>query len=119
MVSVSTQGYEAMGVCLDTCHLFAAGYEFDTEAAMNELVEQFDATIGLENLQYIHLNDSKHPFGSEKDEHEHIGEGEIGEDSFEKFINHAAVRDLPMALETPDDDKGYAWNIEKVKSLYQ
>lgn len=119
MITGSTTGYDAIGVCLDTCHLWAAGYEFDTQGAMDELVEQFDATIGLENLHYIHLNDSKHPAGSEKDEHEHIGEGEIGEDGFEIFINHDAVRDLPMALETPDDDKGYAWNIEKINSLYQ
>jgi deoxyribonuclease-4 len=115
MVDKSDDGYDDIGVCLDTCHLWAAGHDFgDVDA----LVEDVDATFGLENLHYLHLNDSKHPFGSEKDEHAHIGEGEIGEEPFRALINHEATRDLPMVLETPvEDDRGYAWNIDKIRSL--
>lgn len=117
MVAKSAHDYGDLGVCLDSCHLFSAGYDFTTPDAVDELAATIDDEIGLDNVHYLHLNDSKHPFESEKDEHEHIGEGEIGEIGFELLINHSAFRDLPMVLETPEDDKGYAWNIEKIKSL--
>ena len=119
MVQESSYDYEDVGVCLDTCHLFAAGYEFGDEAAMDELVEDIEDAVGIDNVHYLHLNDSKHPLGSEKDEHEHIGEGEIGEAGFRQFVNHEALRDKPMALETPEDEKGYEWNIEKVTELFE
>jgi len=106
-----------VGVCLDTCHLIAAGYNFRTEDGMADLLDELDAEVGIEQVEFLHLNDSKHPLGSEKDEHEHIGEGEIGEDGFERFLTAAAFRDLPMVLETPEDDKGYDWNIQKVHEL--
>lgn len=118
MVEEATYGYDKLGICLDSCHLYAAGYDLCTETGMAELVDAVDSTVGRENVQYLHLNDSKHPLGSEKDEHEHIGEGEIGDEGFKNFINHEAFRDLPMVLETPTDDKGYDWNIDKVQSLY-
>lgn len=117
MVDASTQGDGDLGVCLDTCHLFAAGYDFRSPDQMDALVSEFDSEIGLENLEYIHLNDSKHPFDSAKDEHEHIGEGEIGEAGFEVFLTHDAVGELPMALETPEDGKGYEWNIRRIREL--
>jgi deoxyribonuclease-4 len=118
MVEQSDYGYDDVGVCLDTCHLYAAGYDFTTEAGMQDLVDELDATVGIENVHYLHLNDSKHPLGSEKDEHAHIGLGEIGEAGFRHFINHDALRDLPMVLETPEEDgKGYAWNVEQCRSL--
>lgn len=117
MVETSASEYGDLGICLDTCHLFAAEYDFTDEAAMDDLVEEIDSTVGIENVHYLHLNDSKHPLGSEKDEHEHIGEGEIGEAGFRQFINHDALREKPMVLETPEDEKGYAWNIEKVTEL--
>ena len=117
MVQVSAHDYNDLGVCLDTCHLFAAGYDFTDDAGMDELVEDVEETIGVENVCYLHLNDSKHPLGSEKDEHEHVGEGEIGEAGFRQFLNHDALREKPMVLETPEDEKGYAWNIEKVREL--
>jgi deoxyribonuclease-4 len=119
MVEESAYGYDELGICLDTCHLFAAGYDFQTDSAMESLVEDLEATIGLDPVKYLHLNDSKHPLGSEKDEHAHIGEGEIGDEGFQTFLNHDAVADLPKVLETPEDDKGYAWNIEKVNSLME
>ncbi|MEF8802372.1 MAG: deoxyribonuclease IV [Halolamina sp.] len=117
MVETSTNGYDELGICLDTCHLFAAGYDFTAEAAMAELVEEVDSTVGIENVHYLHLNDSKHPLGSEKDEHEHIGEGEIGEAGFRQFLTHQAFREKPMVLETPADEKGDSWNIEKVREI--
>jgi len=118
MIAASDLGYDDVGICLDSCHCWAAGYDFSTADGMDDLVAEVEETVGLENLHYLHLNDSKHPLGSEKDEHEHVGEGEIGEDGFRQYVNHEAVRDLPMVLETPvDDEKGYAWNIEKVRSL--
>ena len=118
MVEESTYGYDDVGVCLDSCHLWAAGHDFSTPADAEDLVAEIDETFGLDNLAYLHLNDSKHPFGSEKDEHAHIGEGEIGDEPFAALINHDDLRDLPMVLETPvGDEKGYAWNIEKIRSL--
>ena len=118
MVRESDHDYGDVRVCLDSCHLFAAGYDFRTEGGMDDLVSEVDDVIGVENVAYLHLNDSKHPLGSEKDEHAHVGEGEIGEDGFAQFVNHDAFRDLPMVLETPVDDKGYGWNIEKIRDLY-
>lgn len=118
MISESTLDDAEVGVCLDTCHLFAAGYDFRSEAGMNEMMTELDDHLGIDAVAYLHLNDSKHPLGSEKDEHAHIGEGEIGEDGFERFINADELSDLPMVLETPaDDGRGYAWNIQKVKEL--
>jgi deoxyribonuclease-4 len=118
MVEHSTYGYGRLGVCLDSCHLYAAGYDFTTDEGMARLVSALDEEIGIENVHYLHLNDSKHPLGSEKDEHEHVGEGEIGTDGFALFVNHDALRDLPMVLETPEDDeRGFAWNVEAVRSL--
>ena len=119
MVEASDHGYGpgGLGVCLDTCHLYAAGYDFTTDAGMADLVDEVEETVGVEHVRYLHLNDSKHPLGSEKDEHEHVGEGEIGDEGFRRFVNHDALRGKPMVLETPEDDKGYAWNIEKVREL--
>jgi deoxyribonuclease-4 len=76
-----------------------------------------NATVGVENVHYLHLNDSKHPLGSEKDEHEHVGEGEIGAAGFRRVVNHDALRETPMVLETPEDGRGYAWNVERVREL--
>ncbi|MFB6133957.1 MAG: deoxyribonuclease IV [Halanaeroarchaeum sp.] len=118
MVTASDHDYGDLGVCLDTCHLYAAGYDFTTAEGMSSMIDELEETVGLDNVHYLHLNDSKHPLGSEKDEHEHLGEGEIGEEGFRRFINHEALRDAPMVLETPEDDeRGYAWNIEKAREL--
>ncbi|MFB6185649.1 MAG: deoxyribonuclease IV [Halobacteriaceae archaeon] len=117
IVEESSYGYDDIGICLDTCHLFAAGYDFTNEDELQNLVTEIDDAVGLENLEYLHLNDSKHPLGSEKDEHQHIGEGKIGDEGFELFINHPSLRDKPMVIETPENDKGDAWNIDKLRSL--
>ena len=118
MVEASSYDYGDVGVCLDSCHLFAAGYDIADAEALDEAVEELDTTVGLDNVGYLHLNDSKHPFGSEQDEHAHIGEGEIGAEGFRTFLNHPALRDLPKVLETPEEGgKGYEWNIDRVREL--
>ncbi len=119
MVAQSTYTYDEIGICLDSCHMFAAGFDFRTETGMADLVATVDELVGVDQVEYLHLNDSKHPCGSEKDEHEHIGEGAIGDSGFRTLLTDDAFRELPMVLETPDDEKGYAWNIQKVNELTQ
>ena len=105
-------------VCLDTAHAFAAGYDLSTPEAVEESLAEFDDVVGFENLAYVHLNDSKHDCGTNKDEHAHIGEGKIGEAGMEAFLNHDAIRDVPLVLETPTEDgKSYEWNIDRVREL--
>ena len=109
---------EDIGICIDTAHTLVAGNDLTTPEAVDETVERFDDIVGLEYLEYIHLNDSKHDVGTHKDEHALIGEGYIGEDGIAAIINHPELRDLPYALETPTENgKGFAWNIAKVKEL--
>jgi len=105
-------------VCLDTAHAFAAGYDLSTPGGVDETVAAFDDVVGLENLACVHLNDSKHACGTNKDEHAHLGEGEIGESGLRAFVNHDAVRGVPLVLETPTEDgRGFAWNIDRVREL--
>ena len=107
-----------LGGCLDTAHLFAAGYDLSTPEAVDRTMAEFDDVVGLDHLRYVHLNDSKHACGTNKDEHAHIGEGEIGEDGMERFLNHPDLLDVPLALETPTEDgKSFAWNIDRVREL--
>ncbi|WP_299235845.1 deoxyribonuclease IV [Natronomonas sp.] len=107
-----------LDVCLDTAHLFAAGYDLSTPAGVEETFAAFDETIGRERLECVHLNDSKHACGTNKDEHAHVGEGLIGDEGMAAFINHDAVADVPLVLETPTEDgKSYAWNVERVREL--
>jgi deoxyribonuclease-4 len=107
-------------ICLDTAHAFAAGYDLSTPQGVEDTLAELDDTIGFENLACVHLNDSKHECGTNKDEHAHIGEGRIGEDGMRAFVNHEDVveYDVPLVLETPHEDgRGFAWNIEKVREL--
>ena len=105
-------------VCLDTAHAFAAGYDLSTPAGVDETFAELDSEVGVGNLAYVHLNDSKHACGTNKDEHAHIGEGEIGEAGMRAFVNHPAVEDVPLVVETPSEDgKGFAWNIQRVRDL--
>ena len=106
------------GICLDTCHVYAAGYDIATPEGLEKTIEDFDTIIGLPQLKAVQLNDSKHPFKSRKDEHAHIGMGEIGEEGFCIFLNYPKIRDLPLILETPADSvRGHKENIETVKAL--
>jgi deoxyribonuclease-4 len=105
-----------LGVCIDTCHAHAAGYDLADD--FDGVVEELDSDLGLEHVEVLHLNDSKDPLGSEKDNHEHIGEGGIGNEGFENVVNADELADLPMVLETPTSDgKSYAENIERIRSL--
>ncbi len=111
---------ERVGICLDTCHLLAAGYDIRNEEAVEKTLEEFDKVVGLDKLKAVHLNDSKGELGSGLDRHQHIGMGHIGEAGFKAFINHPAVRDKPMVLETPIDKAGnYETNLKKLRSLYR
>ncbi|MFT4883263.1 MAG: deoxyribonuclease-4 [Natronomonas sp.] len=109
-----------LDICLDTAHMFAAGYDLSTPEGVDETFAEFDETVGLEHLECIHLNDSKHECGTNKDEHAHVGEGLIGEEGMRAFINHDAVEDVPFVLETPTENgKSYDWNIERVREFYE
>jgi deoxyribonuclease-4 len=92
---------ERTGVCLDTCHIFAAGYELRDKISYDDTIKAFDTTIGLDRIKAIHLNDSKKPFGSFRDRHEHIGDGEIGEDGFRFVMTDPRLHLIPKILETP------------------
>jgi deoxyribonuclease-4 len=92
---------DSLGVCFDTSHAFAAGYDLRTRATYEETFSQFDRIIGLERLKFFHINDSKRPLGSRVDRHEHIGKGEIGLAGFRLLLNDPRFRDHPMVLETP------------------
>lgn len=110
-----------VGICLDTCHAFAASYELRTFEGLAETLEALDLEVGLGRLKVIHLNDSKYPLGSRHDRHAHIGYGEIGMEGFSLIVNHKALHDLPFILETPKQFDGQAdadrINLDLVRSL--
>ncbi|NME84013.1 deoxyribonuclease IV [Clostridium sp. SM-530-WT-3G] len=106
-----------MGVCLDTCHVYDAGYDIVND--LDGVLEQFDKIIGLDRLKAIHLNDSKNLFASHKDRHEKIGEGSIGIEAIARIINHPKLKGIPFFLETPNELDGYAKEIELLKGLYK
>jgi deoxyribonuclease-4 len=92
---------EHLGVCFDTCHALAAGYEIRAARPFRKTFEELDRTVGLARLKAFHLNDSKHELESRRDRHEHIGKGEVGLDAFRLILNDRRFRALPMVLETP------------------
>lgn len=108
---------EKMGVCLDTCHVYDAGY--DIVDHLDDVLSEFDRIIGLDRLKAIHLNDSKNPFASHKDRHERIGEGSIGLAAMVRIINHPALKNLPFFLETPNELPGYGAEIALLRERYQ
>ena len=108
---------EKIGVCLDTCHVFAAGY--DIVNCLDDVLEEFDKVIGIEKLLAVHLNDSIMPLASHKDRHSPIGKGEIGLNAIERFINHEHIKNLPFYLETPDNGTAHLKEIKLVKSIYK
>lgn len=91
-----------IGVCIDTCHIFVAGYDIRTEQGCESVLEEFDRVIGLDHLHAFHLNDSQKELGSRVDRHAHIGQGKIGSKAFQFFMTHSRTGDLPKYLETPD-----------------
>lgn len=106
-----------LGVCLDTCHVYDAGYDIVND--LDNVLEEFDRIIGLDRLKAIHLNDSKNPFKSHKDRHEKIGEGTLGLEGISRIINHPKLRHLPFFLETPNELDGYKNEIELLKGQYK
>jgi deoxyribonuclease-4 len=94
-------GSARIGVCLDTCHLVAAGFDIVTAAGYRRTFQAFDDLVGLDRLRVFHLNDSKRPLGSRVDRHEHIGRGELGLAPFRRLVNDPRFAELPMLLETP------------------
>ena len=100
---------DQMGVCLDTCHVWDAGY--DIAGHLDEVLTEFDRVIGLHRLKAIHLNDSRNPLGARKDRHAKIGEGFIGAEALARVVRHPALRDLPFVLETPNELDGYEREI--------
>lgn len=106
---------EKMGICLDSCHIYDAGYDIVND--LDGVLEEFDRIIGLERLYAIHINDSKNPFQSHKDRHEKIGEGSLGLETIANIINHPKLKDLPFYLETPNELDGYRKEIELLKAL--
>ena len=108
---------DKMGVCLDTCHVWDAGYDIVND--LDGVLDQFDHVIGLEYLKAIHMNDSMNPLGSHKDRHEKIGKGQIGLEAMRRIINHPKLQGLPIILETPNDDAGWTKEIALLRSQYE
>ena len=106
-----------LAVCLDTCHIFAAGYDIRTPEAYQETMRQFDEIIGLASLQVIHANDSQKAFGSHADRHAHIGEGEIGLEAFRLLVNDPRLAGLPVIVETPESETMHEVNIRRLHDL--
>ena len=105
-----------LGVCLDTCHVYSAGYDIVND--LDGVLAEFDRIIGLDRLKAIHLNYSLTPFNSHKDRHAKIGEGSLGLEAIVRIINHPLLRDLPFILETPNDNDGYRREITLLRSRY-
>lgn len=110
---------DKLGICLDTCHVFAAGYELSTPAGYERTLSRFDQLLGLDWLYLIHANDSRHARGSRRDRHAHIGHGEIGLSGFSLLMNDPRLKDIPKIIETPKE-KGTDWdhrNLKRLKAL--
>ncbi len=106
-----------VGYCLDTCHIFAAGYDISDEEGYEAVMHHAQKVLGLEDIRAFHLNDSKRELGSRVDRHEHIGDGEIGLEAFRRLVNDLRFKDTPGILETPGDDGDFKRNLGLLKSL--
>ncbi len=116
---IKTVSSDRLKVCLDTCHLFCAGYKISSEEELNQFLDIFDDLIGIKRLEVIHTNDSKDPFGSGRDRHENIGIGTLGLETFQLLLNHPNLKHVPFIIETPGfDDKGPdKKNLDILKNL--
>ena len=106
-----------VGICIDTCHIFAAGYDFRTKRGFSRTLEELEKVLGLDKVRAFHLNDSKRELGSRVDRHDHIGKGLIGLEAFRLLVNEKCFDELPMILETPGGEKNYRHNLENIRSL--
>ena len=112
---IDAVGSDNVGVCMDTCHVHDGGYDIVHD--LDGVLAEFDRVVGLDRLKALHLNDSNNPFASHKDRHECIGDGSLGIGTFRAILNHPALRDKPMILETPNELPGYQREIELLRSL--
>ena len=112
---IDAVGSDSVGVCLDTCHVYDAGYDIVHD--LDGVLAEFDRVVGMDRLKALHLNDSKNPFASHKDRHECIGQGSLGIDTFRAIVSHPKLEGLPMILETPNELPGYAKEIALLRSL--
>jgi deoxyribonuclease-4 len=110
---------DRIGICFDTAHAFAAGYDIRTATEYNNTFRIFDSIVGLDRIQVFHLNDSKSELGSRVDRHEQIGKGKIGLNAFRFLINDSRFREIPMILETPEGEKYYKTNLNLLRSLIE
>ena len=118
MIEEAETDSEKVGVCIDTCHAHAAGYELKEKEGFEDFIQEIKEDIGLEKIKVLHLNDSKDEKGSEKDNHQDIGCGNIGDEGFSNIVNAEEFEDLPMVLETPSDKRdSYEENLEKILEL--
>ena len=108
-------GKDNIGVCLDTCHMYDAGYDIVNN--LDGVLAEFDRIVGLDRLKALHLNDSKNPYASHKDRHECLGEGYLGLETFRAIVNHPLLKDKPMILETPNELPGYAKEIALLRQM--
>ncbi|GAH02581.1 unnamed protein product, partial [marine sediment metagenome] len=108
---------DRVGICFDTCHVFASGYDIRTSESYEETMAEFDKIVGLDRIKCFHFNDTKHQLGERKDRHEHIGRGTIGPEGFANFVNDPRWKDHPAHLETPkkeDDEAGNEIEMDPV-----
>ncbi len=110
-------GSDRVGVCLDTCHIFVAGYDIRTPEAYEATFSEFEKVVGMKSLKAIHCNDSKKPLGSRVDRHEAIGKGEIGEEAFRLLVNDPRFFSIPILLETPEAETMHAVNLKHLWEL--
>lgn len=108
-------GRDDLGVCLDTCHVYDGGYDIVND--LDGVLLEFDRVIGLDKLKALHVNDSKNPFASHKDRHACLGQGSLGLETFRAIVNHPALKDKPMILETPNELPGYRQEIALLRSM--
>ena len=113
---IDAVGSDHVGVCLDTCHIYDAGYDIVND--LEGVLAEFDRVVGLDRLKALHINDSKNPFASHKDRHECIGQGSLGVSTFANIVNHPILKDKPMILETPNELPGYAAEIDLLHKLF-
>ena len=113
---IDAVGSDHVGVCMDTCHVYDAGYDIVND--LDGVLAEFDRIVGLDRLKALHINDSKNPFASHKDRHECIGQGSLGVSTFAKIVNHPILKDKPMILETPNELPGYAAEIDLLHKMF-
>ena len=112
---IDAVGSGNVGVCFDTCHVYDGGY--DIVSNLDGVLSEFDRIIGLDRLKALHVNDSKNPFASHKDRHELLGQGSLGLETFRAIVNHPALKDKPMILETPNELPGYQQEIALLREM--